>query len=366
MNSTAILLKQLPGLLRELARVRRALAAGRVTTPWKLEFFTTYSCASKCKTCLIWTRYRRDPEARKRELSADAFGRIAASIGGHLRWLAFTGGEVTEREDALEVFNAVLRGAPRARVISASSHGLDPEGVEALFGAVAAQHPDVAVLVTLSLDGLGDTYEAIRGVDGAARVEESLARLQALAKRHPNLAPSLQTTLSPANFDEADALLAHANALSDGNVVTIANDSRVLTEGKLDGIDARRHPKMAAALRSAERATGLSGFSDLFAHLYLRLLRTSLESDDAPLACAAGLASLTISPYGEVLQCDRHDQPLGRLEGPEYDLAALLRSPEFARALTPDIGCRECFTPCQAYPTIMQAPLAAVVGAARG
>ena len=351
--------RQAPGLLRELVRVGRDLRRRRPSLPWKLEFFTTFSCGSKCKTCLIWTRYERHPEERARELSPEAFGTIAASIGPHLRWLSFTGGEVTDRADAEALAVAVIDAAPNAKVVSASSHGLEPEKVEALFGALAARYPDRAVMVTLSFDGLGSTYQAIRGVDGAERVKDSLARLQRLAKRHPNLAPSLQTTISRRNLDEVGPLVRFINSQASGNVVTIANDSRVLTEGRIKAVDIREDGRFAAALEQAIGATPVSDLSSLVSWAYMRMLRTTLPHGDAPIECSAGFASLSISPYGEVLQCDRHDEPLAVLEGPDYDLASVIRSEAFRRKLTPWMGCRECFTPCQAYPSMMQAPLRA-------
>ena len=134
---TQIQLAQLPALLREIARARAGMRRGSPVLPWRLELFVTYSCRSRCKTCLIWTRYEREPEQRARELSPDAFAKAAASVGPHLRWLSFTGGEITDRDDALEIVSKVADAAPSARVLAASTHGLSPSRVEALFGAVA-------------------------------------------------------------------------------------------------------------------------------------------------------------------------------------------------------------------------------------
>ena len=355
-RASFILAQQTPGLLRELLRVGRGLRRRKTVLPWKLEFFTTYSCGSRCKTCLIWTRYEREPEKQATELSAEDFGRVAGSVGKHLRWLSFTGGEITDRDDAEELVRNVADASPNARVLSTSSHGLDPVKVENLFGAIAKAYPKRAIMVTLSLDGLGDTYTHIRGVDGHLQVEESMERLQKLAKTHPNLAPSFQATLSPANFDQVSELLARMNKLASGNVVTIANDSLVLTEGRIKNIDARSDDRLKDVLKTVEKSLPRDGLSNLFARTYLRLSAKSLPSPDAPIPCTAGFSSLTISPYGEILQCDRYDQPLAILQAPDFDIPTAIQSAEFKTKLEPWIGCTECFTPCQAYPSMMQAP----------
>jgi MoaA/NifB/PqqE/SkfB family radical SAM enzyme len=352
-----IQLRMLPGLLREITRVRRGMARGRAVLPWRLEIFATYSCQSRCKTCLIWTRYQREPELRARELPPEAFARAAASVRSHLRWLSFTGGEITDRQDATELVFRVAEAAPAARVIAASTHGLDPPGVEALFRAVADRFRERAVLVTVSLDGLGETYEAIRGVQGAELALESVARLEALGRTHPNLGASFQVTLSRRNMEQAGTLIKEISARARGNVVTVANDSLVLTEGRLEGVDAREDPRLRAAVESALEELPGRDISEAFAGAYLRLVRRSLPGGLAPIPCVAGFASLTLSPYGEVLQCDRHNQPLGVLEAPDFDLGRVVKGEGFARRLAAYEGCRECFTPCQAYPSMMHAPV---------
>jgi len=354
-----ILLEQLPGLSRELIRVGVGMRRKTVVLPWKLEFFVTYSCGSRCKTCLIWTRYEREPEKRKLELSASDFGKIAGSVGTSLRWLSFTGGEITDREDAADIIIAASDAAPRARVISSSTHGLAPEKTETLFAALAERYPDRAIMVTLSLDGLGETYEEIRGVPGSDTVFETHERLNRLSSRYPNLSSSFQATLSSGNFDETNELIAEMVKRARGNVITIANDSRVLTEGRIKAVDARNSEGLSGALEDAIAAMPVDGISGAFSQIYLRLMRSSLGDGEAPIPCTAGFSSLTISPYGEVLQCDRHDEPLGVLGAPDYDLPGLIAGAEYSGKLDNYRGCRECFTPCQAYPSMMQAPLKA-------
>jgi len=354
-----ILVEQLPGLGRELFRVGRGMRRGKTVAPWKLEFFVTYSCGSRCKTCLIWTRYEREPEKRLLELSAEAFGKISRSVGDSLRWLSFTGGEITDRDDAAELVSLAAEGAPKARVISSSTHGLSPEKTETLFDELATRFPERAIMVTLSLDGLGKTYEKIRGVPGSERVLETQERLARLSKKCPNLSSSFQATLSQRNFEEAGSLIDAMTERASGNVVTIANDSRVLTEGRIKDVDARGSQELERALEQAIASSPIDGISGAFSQLYLRLARNSLSDGLAPIPCTAGFSSLTISPYGEVLQCDRHDEPLGVLNAPDYDLKALIGSNDFAQKLSPNAGCRECFTPCQAYPSMMHAPLKA-------
>jgi hypothetical protein len=193
-----------------------------------------------------------------------------------------------------------------------------------------------------------------------------MARLQALTRWLPNLTSSYQTTISATNLPLAVELLRDLNRRATGNVVTVANDSRVLTEGRIASVDVRDQEALGLVLDQVERETPLSSISALTGRAFLRVASANLRKNEAPIPCTAGLAALSISPLGDVLQCDRHDEPLGTLSAPEYDLRALIKDASYREKLQPRIGCRECFTPCQAYPSMMQQPLRSAWHAASG
>jgi hypothetical protein len=145
----------------------------------------------------------------------------------------------------------------------------------------------------------------------------------------------------------------------------MATNALQLTRGRSD-VDVRRAgPEVEDALRRAWKRQPLSTLQDLPPKLHLGLVRRFFAEGQAPLPCAAGHAALTIDPYGGVLQCDSRAEPLARLQDYDFDVPALCRSPAFRQALAPMSGCRECWTPCQAYPTLMHHPAGAALQYAR-
>ena len=49
----------------------------------------------------------------------------------------------------------------------------------------------------------------------------------------------------------------------------------------------------------------------------------------------------------------------------DFDIVAMCRSQSFRDALRPLSGCRECWTPCQAYPSIIHHPVESLANYAK-
>lgn len=348
-------------ILSSAARVEWTRRRGATTIPYKLEFIVTFQCASRCRTCNIWQRYIDEPQKRTEELTADQLVRVAASARSHVRWISLTGGEVTDRDDFVDIVAGMIGAVgDRLALFQVTTNGMDPERIARVFPQVVAASRGIPTYITMSLDGIGKTYQRVRGVpDGYARVKRSMAILEALEREEPHLTTGWQVTLSDLNVDEADALFDEASRGKERPILTLATDSRQLTRGRLD-VDARNSPRVQDAAARLWRRYPLNRLNDLPPTLHLGLSQRFFRTGEAPLDCTAGFATVTIDPYGGVLQCDVRDTPLARLEDHDFDIVKLCSSEAWARALAPYGRCRECWTPCQAYPTLMHQPLRAL------
>ena len=118
----------------------------------------TYRCNARCVMCDIWKK-KGTPEMAPRD-----YRRLPAS----LREINVSGGEPLLRRDLADVIGVMQETCPGVRLI-VSTNGLLPGALDQLLGRV----DDVAVRV--SVDGLGDLHNEIRGIDGAfERARESI------------------------------------------------------------------------------------------------------------------------------------------------------------------------------------------------
>ncbi len=358
--------RRMAWILAAVAKNEHARRRGQPTLPYKLELMTTFACESRCKTCLIWSRYIQHPEDRARELDAAKFGQIAASVRSSVRWVSFTGGEVTDRDDFVDIVKGVVDAVgDRLSLINITTNGLNVERTRAVFAKVAAVTRGIPTFVTLSLDGTEDTYNAVRGVPGFHSVRASMAALRELGKDEPHLRTGYEATISALNAHNLEDLFEVMVEAGERPTFTQSSNALQLTSGLID-VDVRKQgPAVREALARAYELVRVKTPLDLAPKLYLALVKRWFATGQAPVACSGGHATLTIDPYGEVLQCNTRGTALADLKDYDFDLAAMVRSPEFMAALAPTSGCRECWSPCHAYPTLLHRPVAAAVEGAR-
>jgi MoaA/NifB/PqqE/SkfB family radical SAM enzyme len=164
-------------------------------------FAVTYRCDSRCRNCNIW----RMPAPKRGELSLSEIGEIfernAEFLSG-VRSIQITGGEPFLRRDLPQVIAAVRSSLPRCS-FWIPTNGLSPdlvgEATEDILGGLKGRGLGVSV----SLDGVGETHDAMRGVEGSYRLAlATLEKLNNLRGDYPALRVSVGMTISEDNRGE--------------------------------------------------------------------------------------------------------------------------------------------------------------------
>ena len=88
---------------------------------------------------------------------------------------------------------------------------------------------------------------------------------------------------------------------------------------------------------------------------YLERVPEYLETGRSPVPCAALRASVFVDSKGLVYPCSIYDRPLGSLRENDFDLGALLSTADAraAREEVIDEKCPGCWTPCEAYQSLL-------------
>jgi MoaA/NifB/PqqE/SkfB family radical SAM enzyme len=351
-------LRKYASLAAEAARVEWARRRGLATMPYKLDLFTTFACNSRCRTCDIWKRYREDPGARERELTAAEIAAVVRSARDHLRWISLTGGEVTERPDFVEVVRGVMEASGgRLALINVTTNGLDPVRTARVFPEVFRLTRGTSVYATVSLEADEGSYLRVRGVRGGlTRARASLDAIRRAAEGEPHVMTGYQVTLSCLNAGLPRSPIDDPSLAAHSAIVGVASEAHTLTRGRID-VDARKaRDVVGPAVERLYSRLGVRAPRDLPPKVYLGLARGYLKTGRSPLPCTAGWGALTVDAYGNVYQCFHRSEPLARLRDHDLNLARLCASEEFSRHLAPLRDCRECWSPCQAFPTMFQQP----------
>lgn len=148
-------------------------------------FTVTSRCNARCRMCNMWDR--NDPDIPLAKIG-EVLG--AQAIKDSVTNLLLTGGEPTLRHDLPEIFDSAFNSLKKLRYASFFTNSLIPRlsqetATRSMTYKERAGRGDVSFSVTLSLDGIGKTHDAVRGVDGAfGRVVENYFSLKALSRLH--------------------------------------------------------------------------------------------------------------------------------------------------------------------------------------
>lgn len=326
--------------------LRHARSVFLKTSPIHLTFFVTRRCNARCPFCFYAAA--RDAEGGVPELGLDEIRRIAGSLDS-LLWLLFSGGEPFLREDLVEV-SGIFHDANGVAFLTYPTNGLSPEIVVERTREILDRCRKSVVVVKLSLDGVGDRHDALRGVPGGfAKLMRTYEGLAALAERHRRLELGVNTLYGSRNQREMDGIVDFVRGLDGVRSHTLTMIRGRPPDGSGDGVDLDHYRRVS--LRLAGRWSGGGGRHHRFAggglkaaqdRLQRRLIHRTLQEGRRLVPCNAGRLNLVLTEVGELHPCEeRPDRSFGNVRERGYDVRAMLRS-DRGRRILEEIGRGGC------------------------
>lgn len=324
----------------------------------------TFRCNSRCLTCNIW---KKDQEELSNELSLEELERVFRNIGQTPYYLTFSGGEPFLRKDLAEVVAAGYTHC-RPKVITIPTNGILWRTIPGQVERILAAAPGSQVIINLSLDGIGEEHDHIRGIKG--NYELVLKTLEGLrAIKSPRLVLGLHTVVSRFNIENLPAIIDHAASLRPDSIITEVAERRVelgTVESEIDpGV--KDYSDAADFLSNLARRSNARGFAKItqaFRARYYEIARKTLAEKRQIIPCYAGFASGHIAPNGDVWFCCMRAEPIGNLRDVDCDFARLWFSPR-AVEMRKEVVNQTCHCPMAnaSYTNmLLDVPTAAQVG----
>lgn len=331
---------------------------GELENPYKLNFVVTKKCQSRCGYCNIWKENPKD------ELSLDEITEFVKR-NPFFSWVNFTGGEPSDRHDFKNLVESFYEHSEQLLMVHFPTNSLNPDQV--INNAEYLSKIGIPYfVVSVSVDGPPEVHDRLRGIPGnfnkAMHVYTELSKI-------PNLKPMIGYTLFPQNADLISNTLKSIQEnipnfdISNMHVNLPQVSSHYYGNAKMDSTKflEKNRAVLIAAINSWQQQQGLS-FNPLnfVERTYQRKAIEYLNTGISPTSCAALMASCYLSEKGEVYPCTIWDQKLGSIRDTDYELSPILSS-EKAQNLRQQIlakKCPNCWTPCEAYQTILAKPAA--------
>jgi MoaA/NifB/PqqE/SkfB family radical SAM enzyme len=283
------------------------------------------------------------------DMSAEEWDRVFANLGRTPFYITFTGGEPFLRRDLDDLVISAYRHCQPA-VITIPTNGLLTGRVAEQVDRICRECPESQIGINLSLDGIGEEHDDIRGVPG--NWERSMAtwvRLKELQASRANLVLSVHTVVSRFNQARFREIYDGLTFLQPDSYITEVAEERV----ELDTVgwditpDADAYAPIADFLSQQARtrpARGVARFTQAFRAQYYELAKRVLYERRQVIDCYAGWASAHIAPNGDIWSCCIRAEPVGNLRESGYDLAPIWFGPQMAR-LRRSIYDKECACP---------------------
>jgi MoaA/NifB/PqqE/SkfB family radical SAM enzyme len=331
-------------VLPDIAKAQASYATNKVLVlPLNLTISVSYRCNSRCKTCNVWQRPNDD-------FTIEEYEKTFESIGRTPYWFTFSGGEPTLRKDLPAMVGAAYRHC-RPGIINIPTNGIQDKIIPGRVEQVLQAAPGSDVIINLSLDGVGEKHDQVRGVKGNfERAMRTYAGLKALKERYKNFTLGVHTVISNFNIDEFDNIHKFVREdLKPDQFISEIAEERVELDTVGMGITPpyEKYKPVIERLQEdirAEHAQGVARITQAFRDRYYDTVKRTLVEKRQIIPCMAGIASAQIAPNGDVWTCCIRAESVGNLRDYNYDFTAAWTTAK-ANEMRRSIKAGECYCP---------------------
>jgi len=178
--------------LKQMSKIKK------VNTPISLIYLSTFRCNAKCKHCYFWKEINKD----YKELTIEELEKITDTLG-KLNDFSISGGEPFLRNDNAEICKVFEKLDPIEVCIPTNgtlTKEIEKQTIEILEAI------DYRVMLSISLDGLQQTHDKIRGIKAFEKVEKTCHLIHELKESYENLNFKITTVISDRNYTEIKKL----------------------------------------------------------------------------------------------------------------------------------------------------------------
>ncbi|MCF7858076.1 MAG: radical SAM protein [Candidatus Cloacimonetes bacterium] len=290
--------------------------------PMNYTFSLLYTCNSRCQTCNIWKKKSED-------LTVSEYKLIFMKIGKNPYWATLSGGEPFIRKDIVEICHELYRYCKPA-IINIPSNGLLTDKIVSDVVKIAAICSKSQLIINLSIDGIGEQHNKIRGVKGNyIKVISTFNKLKALNIK--NLTIGIHTVVSKLNVKSFPAISNELINMEPDSYITEIAEQRV----ELDTMESDITPDIISYCSSIDylihrlkngKFKGMKKITQAFRIEYYNLVKKILRDKTQVIPCYAGVASAQISPDGEVWSCCIKAGSMGNLRDHDYNFKRIFNS----------------------------------------
>lgn len=320
-----------------------------------LNFAITYLCNGRCIMCSIWHKYQQKPELVRDELNiANIKSLLDSTYLANLQVISFTGGEPFLRKDFSDIAGIFIRKYPKA-IIGVATNGLNPALTVEKVIEIEKRFKPKHFSVSISLDGLFEKHDEIRGIKGAFKLVTETINL---LKSNTDANVGIDFTITPWNYRE---LLRVYNFTREKDIIFLtgfAHNSESYygnNEMKFEW-DEMAMKEIASAIEKIvedriKNESYLRRVADPSSY-YLSKCMEFQRTKDMKLRCYSGTHSLFLDPYGNIYPCIISGKRMGNIKDGFEQIWNSQKAEEIRKGI--HSGECKCWVACEAEPSILR------------
>lgn len=274
--------------------VKFGIPARRPSRPILLIYHVTTACNMACLHCGddVWG----DP---KDDLTLEEIGNFTRTLGG-IESVALGGGEPFLRRDLPEICRLFARNN-KVSSIGIPSNGFATKSICTAVREILTTCPGLFLDITLSLDGVQQTHDAIRTPGSYHLALETARALKAMAAEFPRLALNFNATIHSKNWQElpslADFVRGEFHARLECNVISGTPRDCAFTPPS--------RQQLGETLGRLLNSPGASTRRRMYNELYRDILVQTNSASGQVIPCRAGSLVGLIDANGALRACPR-------------------------------------------------------------
>ena len=292
-----------------------------------LTFFVTSRCNALCGTCFYWQRLNQS----NNDLTLDEIKKFALTIPP-FEHLLLSGGEPFLRDDLAEIVNVFIENN-KIRTLDIPTNGLLVSKTIDFVKSIHQKHPHLCITIGVSLDGLEEYHNHLRGVkDAFQKAIVCLNELSALKKEVKNLDVVVLTVVSNQNVEEIIKLVEflEKNICVDRIMFEpVRGNPKDESIGRPSYNDIRRIHNTALEvnkrLLNSNTNLHLRAIQMSFYKVLFEIQQKVMENNTLKIPCLGGTTVGVIDANGDVRLCELLE-PIGNLKDVDYNFMKLWNS----------------------------------------
>ena len=284
--------------------------------PLNYTFIISTHCNSRCLTCNI-------RKQKHNELTLPEWKKIFQSLGTSPFWVTVAGGEPFLQKH-LEEMIISLDQLCQPEIINIPTNSLLPGTIRKKLIKILKNIKTPQLIVNLSLDGVGEIHDKVRGVPGNFnKVMQNYKNLKKIQKQYSNLVVGFGTVISNYNIEHTKNVFDLVFKLEPDQYLTEIAEERV----GLGTVGLPIAPSLVKYSRAVDyliekmkryHFIGIGRISRAFRFEYYQFVKDWLAGKKL-LPDYAGFASCEITSWGEVWPSCIKGENMGNLRNVDYD-----------------------------------------------